>query len=257
MKIEHFYPSPALTPFIKEFILIESELETDNKTIPGTSMVMAFRYRGRVAQVNEGSNFSIASATLSGLRKTVRIFKYSGDTANLLVIFNEGGVSAFSRLPSHELFGLTISSENLFPPTELEQILESLAEAATNKDRINIVESFLLSKIISPKKDTLIDHAVKFIIQQRGNIRMKDLVSSLPLSRDPFEKRFRAWTGSTPKQFASIVRLRNLIKKYPAHRSLTDVAYDAGYFDQSHFIKDFRLFTGQSPKEFFSAPSYW
>jgi AraC-like DNA-binding protein len=39
--------------------------------------------------------------------------------------------------------------------------------------------------------------------------------------------------------------------------TLTDAAYQAGYFDQSHFIKDFRLFTGRTPKDFFSDFQYW
>ena len=32
------------------------------------------------------------------------------------------------------------------------------------------------------------------------------------------------------------------------YKSLTDVAYAAGYYDQSHFIKDFRNYFQASPK---------
>ena len=34
--------------------------------------------------------------------------------------------------------------------------------------------------------------------------------------------------------------------------SLTELAYDNGYFDQSHFIHDFRSMTGLTPKQFFN-----
>lgn len=35
-------------------------------------------------------------------------------------------------------------------------------------------------------------------------------------------------------------------------KSLTDIAYDCGYYDQSHFINDFKEFSGYSPKVYFS-----
>jgi AraC-like DNA-binding protein len=37
--------------------------------------------------------------------------------------------------------------------------------------------------------------------------------------------------------------------------SLTSIAYDCGYFDQSHFIKEFKSFTGLTPSGYSSATS--
>ena len=34
--------------------------------------------------------------------------------------------------------------------------------------------------------------------------------------------------------------------------SLTELAYDCGYYDQSHMINDFKLLTGMSPRQYFS-----
>ncbi|MNZ68691.1 Helix-turn-helix domain protein [compost metagenome] len=103
----------------------------------------------------------------------------------------------------------------------------------------------------------MVKNAVQLIKQNNGNIRIKDLATDLHISQDPFEKRFRAIIGSTAKQYASIIRLRHLINSYPSYDSLTEASFEAGYFDQSHFIKDFRLFTGQTPKDFFKSSLYW
>ena len=257
MKIEKFFPSPALMPFVKEFLIIESDLETGNNLLPDTSIVMAFRYMGNVQNEEGEKKEAIPASAITGLRRSARRLCYSKATANLLVVFNEGGTAAFSRIPAHELFGLTISSENLFLSAELNEILERLAEAQTNRDRIDIVEAFLLRKLINTKPVRLIDNAIQRIKQQSGIIRIKDLAVSLHISQDAFEKRFRTLIGSTPKQYASIIRLRNLIGKYPSYSSLTEASYEAGYFDQSHFIKEFRLFTGKAPKDFFESSVYW
>ncbi|HMH22994.1 MAG TPA: helix-turn-helix transcriptional regulator [Puia sp.] len=257
MKIEKFTPSFALTPFIREFMIIESELGTSNKIIPDTTLVMAFRYRGTVKKMDGEKKEAIASSVITGLRRSANHFVYSKKTANVLVVFKEGGIAAFSRIPAHEFFGQSIPAENLFPSAELNEISERLAEAKTSKSRIDSIDAFLLKKLVASRPDPLIGNAIQLIRQHNGIIGIKDLAASLYLSQDPFEKRFRARVGASPKQYASIIRLRTLIRNYPSYTSLTEASYEAGYFDQSHFIKDFRLFTGQAPKDFFQSPQHW
>src|SRR6267142_4422226 len=148
MKFEKCFPSVALMPFVREFLIIESDLETGNNLLPDTSIVMAFRYMGNVQNEEGERKEAIPASAITGLRRSARRLFYSKATANLLVVFNEGGTAAFSTIPAHELFGLTISSDNLFLSAELNEILERLAEAKTNRDRIDIVEGFFQRRLI-------------------------------------------------------------------------------------------------------------
>jgi len=258
MKYSKLLPSAALQPYIREFIILESDLYFDSRTIPDTALVMTFRYKGKVWKIERGKEESLPATGISGLRKSVRLFQYEKQTANLLVVFKEGGMNAFTRLPAHELFELNISSDNLFPSSQLDELLEQLAGAVTDEGRVKVAEGFLLGKLnLRNKPDPLVGSALASIRQHSGIVRIKDLAASLYVSQDAFEKKFRSTVGATPKQYASIIRMKDLIRKYPSYSSLTDAAYEAGYFDQSHFIKDFRLFTGQTPKDFFSNFEYW
>jgi methylphosphotriester-DNA--protein-cysteine methyltransferase len=65
------------------------------------------------------------------------------------------------------------------------------------------------------------------------------------------EKRFRRAVGASPKQFASIVRLRGAIKQYRPGVSLTRLSADAGYYDHAHMARDFRSAIGKTPQDFF------
>ncbi len=257
MTIQRFHPSATLAPFVRAFIIIASDLETYNKTIPDTTMVMSFRYKGNVTRIEGEKRETLFSSNVAGLRKTVRHFRYEKNTGNLLVIFKEGGFNAFSGIPAHELFGLNVEAGNFFQSTELDEILERLHTAPSNDVRVQIMESVLSSRLITRKPDLMVKNAIQIIQNHIGIIRIKDLAAALSSSQDSFEKRFRAQVGCSPKQFASIVRLRNLINNFQSFSSLTESAYAAGYFDQSHFIKDFRLFTGQAPKDFFKSAAYW
>ena len=42
---------------------------------------------------------------------------------------------------------------------------------------------------------------------------------------------------------------RLYLRQYPG-QSLTQIAYECGYYDQAHFIRDFKEFTGTTPKDF-------
>lgn len=244
-------------PFVKEYLVIETGQGMESRTIPDTSLVLAFRYKGSVSNATEGTAEVIPPAVISGLRKNARVFQYAKSTANLLVILRECGIAAFTDLPAHELFGLSVTSDNVFKGAALREILERLAEAPHNRARVMLVEDFLQKELNAGKPLPAIGDAVRIIKQHNGVVRVKELAASLHISQDAFEKRFRALIGSTPKQYASIIRLRNLITKYPGYASLTEATYQAGYFDQSHFIKDFRAFTGHAPKEFFNTARFW
>jgi AraC-like DNA-binding protein len=257
MDLQRFHPAIALQPYIREFIVIATDEATDSTVIPDTSLVMSLRFGGAVKKKREEEQETIPEIVVSGIRKSVRHFVYTARTSNFLIAFREGGIRAFSRVPANELFDQTITADNLFTPAELNALLERIAIAATNAERVRQVEAFLLRHLAEGRQDKLIDNAVELIRRHKGIIRITDLAGSLYLSQDPFEKRFRALVGSTPKQYASIVRLRSLIHNYPSYTSLTEASYEAGYFDQSHFIRDFRLFTGRSPREFFLSSLYW
>jgi AraC-like DNA-binding protein len=94
--------------------------------------------------------------------------------------------------------------------------------------------------------------ALALIHKSRGNIRIKELMEQLHTSQSPLEKRFRQAVGSLPKKFASIVRFKNILQQQSSISSLTELGYEAGFYDQAHFIKEFKIFTGDTPESFFS-----
>jgi AraC-like DNA-binding protein len=252
-----FLPSPALQPYIKKFLIIECEQGMVNRILPDTSIVIAFRLRGHVSYSANGATHDLPQSVISGIRESSRLVDYAKDTANLLVIFKEGGAAAFFKDPLHELGSISVSLDYLIDPSKVIAIEEELAAACNDNQRILIVERFLLSELKKTPSDLLIGEAIQKIKLSKGDIKIKELVAGLPISRDPFEKRFRKITGTSPKHFAAIIRLKNLIENYTDTHSFTEAAYSAGYYDQAHFIKDFRSFTGQTPHDFFKAPPLW
>jgi len=256
MNIEAHTPTELLRPFIKTYITIESQGELTNNVLPDTSPVLAFRYKGKLHYVEGDIKIDLPPSSISGLRKSRRSFNYLKDTGNILVIFKEAGASAFFKEPLHELFGESVSLNNFISRQKLSIIEEQLYEAANNARRIDLIEKFLLVKLYNYQPDKLISTAIEKIHSAKGFIKIKQLADLLYISQDAFEKRFRKIVGTSPKQFSAIVRMKSIIDIGQQKHTFTEIAYDAGYFDQAHFNKDFKLFTGLAPTDFFKSPSF-
>lgn len=252
MPLQTFIPHPALQPFISHFAIDESAEEKVYKVLPGTSLVAGFQFKGKLFQMKDGSEQALAISGISGLADHQKTFKNSPGIGTVLVFFKEAGAHPFFKQPLHELFRESVSLDNFMLRSELLVLEEKLYAANKHSDRIHIVEEFLIGRMSAQEPDKLVMAAIALIHQHHGNIRIKDLAQQLHTSQSPLEKRFRQAVGASPKKFASIVRLKFIMQQYPHHSSLTELGYEAGYYDQAHFIKEFKTMTGDTPEKFFS-----
>jgi AraC-like DNA-binding protein len=257
MNVTTYMPTDALKPYIKHYLVIESNDGIINRLLPDTSIVLVFRYKGNMNFTAAGIQTNIPVSVLTGLKKSSRLVNYSAGSAAILVIFKTAAAGSFFKIPLHELFEDSVPLYNFISSQHATEIEGQLSAAKNNFERINLIEQFLFSQINSANNDKLVLAAVEKMYAANGFYKMSALANSLYISQDAFEKRFRKATGASPKQFSSIIRLRNVIAKGKQRENFNQLAYDAGYFDQSHFNKDFRLFTGQTPTEFFNAPVFW
>jgi AraC-like DNA-binding protein len=175
----------------------------------------------------------------------------------MLVLFKTAGAAAFFKHPLHELFETSVPLDNFIAPDQLTSIEEQLAEAASNQQRVIVIEQFLIKHIENYKQDQLIISALQKIRLSQGQIKIKELADAHYLSQDAFEKRFRRVVGTSPKQFSTIIKIKSIVDNKAQNGSLTQMALEAGYFDQPHFNKEFKLFTGLSPTDFFKIPQAW
>lgn len=227
----------------------------ENRILPDTSVVVAFRLKGIASDRAQPGDQRLPNFVFSGLRKQPRIIHYEPDSATLLINFKEGGAPVFFDIPMHCFFGQNVSLEDFIPLRDLQEISEKLDAATTDLSRIAVLEQYLLCKLNERKVDRLILAGVQQIKQHKGDIKIGELTRDLNISKDPFEKRFRQAIGATPKQFAKIIRLSTSIANYTGIKSLTELSLEAGYYDQSHYIRDFKLFTGKTPFQFFRSPA--
>ena len=253
MKFQIYIPCDVLKLYVKSFAIEEAAQERTYKVLPGTGLVIGFQYKGRLSRMDGENKIPLSASGITGLSDRFKVFKNAQDTGTILVFFKEAGASPFFKQPLHELFSESVSLDNFMLRSELLLLEEKLCEAKTDHARINAVEGFLISRMTAREPDKLVLAALALIHQSKGNIRIKELTAKLNISQSPLEKRFRQTVGTSPKKFASIVRLKNAIAEYRPGTPLTALSYEAGFYDQAHFIKEFKMHTGDTPETFFSA----
>ena len=250
MKFDKYYPTERLKPYIKYFVVSENNIESEYKVFPSTGLVIGFQYKGQLSSIKNYTLKKLTSAGITGITDSYKNFKNSADIGTILVYFTEIGFTHFSSNPANELFNLSLSLDDIFEKRIVSEVEEKLAVAETEKQRIKIVEQFLMAQFKDIQTDKLIVEAVKLIYQSKGKIRVKELNEKLFISQSPFEKRFRKVVGTTPKKFASIIRFNSVLDNLNETKSLIEICYENNFFDQAHFIKDFKQFTGDTPENF-------
>ncbi|WP_321345115.1 GlxA family transcriptional regulator [Breoghania sp.] len=102
-----------------------------------------------------------------------------------------------------------------------------------------------------PVVDDRVRRAMLMMEQNLGQpLAMEEIAARLAISTRQFERIFQSATGMSPNRFYRLLRLRYglwMLKTSP--RSVTDVAYEAGFADCAHFSRHFREVFGINPSQ--------
>ena len=123
-------------------------------------------------------------------------------------------------------------------------------------DRIRIVEEYLLSYLSRhyESADSHIVVAVDIINQFGGKRPVRSLIDEVCLCQRHFERKFKYYTGFTPKEYSRIVKFKNAVEllRNTTSPNLLTTAVNAGYYDLAHFSKEIKTLSGSTPASFLS-----
>ncbi len=165
------------------------------------------------------------------------------------VRFRLGGVAPFAAVPLGEVTGQTPAPSVVFGPDAAD--LERELATTTDVDQAaQLLDAFFVQRMSTDPTADVFHRALELQVDSDGRINVEELADQLAVSPRHLERLFFRHLGIPPKTVARILRfqcaLRALMKDPGC--SLAQVATDAGYFDQAHFIKDFKRMSGGVPR---------
>jgi len=154
-------------------------------------------------------------------------------------------------LPAYELTNQFADVRSLLGK-EGDMLEEKVMLALNINQRVKIISDFLVERLSNIKTEyQKVATTIKLITDAYQVMSVETLASNNFLSVRQFERRFKELSGFSPKLFLRIARFNSMLNRANQDISLTQLAYECGYHDQSHFIHDFQKFSGCRPKEYF------
>ena len=256
MNYQTFEPSKDLSSLVKCYWTLESpKEETPEKQtiVPDGCMEMIFHYGDLYKQCTDNGSIVQPRCFVIGQLTQPLEIEPTGETGIFSVRFHPEGFLPFATVPIKEMENKAVPLEKLFGK-DGQEIEQKLLNTISTSERINLIETFLLSRLADTETiDRIIKSTVETILTANGQLSVDELSRQTNINRRQLERKFSSIIGLSPKQLSKTIRLQATLKMLLNKKftSLTALAYEGEYYDQAHFIKDFREFTGMTPKEFY------
>ncbi len=258
MDYNTYAPGETMQNFLKCFWTLDSPATTPaekQRIVPDGCMEMIFHYGDLYKQfAADGTEIIQPRCFIFGQVTIPLEIEPTGSTGIFAARFHPDGFTPFSTISPREMENKAIALSLLFGDKGL--LLEkAVLNAVTTEERIQLIERFLIDRLHLPETiDRITQSSVALMMRLNGQLSVEELSEKLQINRRQLERRFSSAIGLSPKQLAKIIRLQATLKMLEKKQftSLTSLAYENGYFDQTHFIKDFKEFTGMSPKQFYA-----
>jgi AraC-like DNA-binding protein len=171
---------------------------------------------------------------------------------NFVVLFWFGMGYAFYPLPAKELTDRSIPLGELLP-AESERITERMVLARTFQERVRTFEQFMEERLslLQEVPNNLLS-IVATICRDAGSLAGKELESHSYYSERHVRRLFEKYVGITPILLKSIMRHQKTLRALNLQptQDMAGLAFEQGYYDQSHLIREFKRFQGSTPTQF-------
>jgi AraC-like DNA-binding protein len=220
---------------------------------------MVFHYKGLFHDISKDGNIvenSGSPGILQGPTRQYRRFTVSQNFGIFGAYLYPFAIRDLFGLSSHEIqHEMPSVSDCLVPEGRL--LSDRILMANNNEERVSLLSEFLLKRLRLLNHDnSALQACIKYILNTGGQMRIEDTSTRFGISSRQLERHFKTLTGLTPKTYSRICRFQQALNNYGlAYKNLTEIAYECGYFDQSHFIHDFKEFSGYEPAIFFAGKS--
>lgn len=245
-------PEGKLRRYVREILWVRSKHPRLQVLLPETTLTLVLRQSGAASFNNE----NLSNAVVSGLQQRSRLVRHEAGSSVVIVRFTETGAPAILHDRVDLLYNRTVALDTVLPRQRIDAIQNILADTQDMRQQIPVMERFLADQIL-PRSEASpqIEAAAQMIRNSEGRISVAAIARRTAMSQSALERQFRAAAGATPKMLSRLARLQHVCRLWDSGKSLTRIAFEAGYSDQPHMVHDFQLFTGTSPQEFFRSGS--
>jgi len=250
MKLRSISPGDAISSYVHEIIVMEDDRLLRDMTIP----LVAKGYPSIVFQSTRSkTRGAVEQLVLYGQNVQPFQLHASGSLLVIAYFLHPYLLKYFFGFNAREIKDLCIDIGAMRPAKSM-NLVEQLVNTRSLSARLQLMEDYLrkLSAASQGQDDKAIIWTTREIVKSRGLVSLKTLQSELCITERTFQRLFESHIGVPPKLFRKICQFNAAFDQFSKgqYKRLSDIAYDHGYSDQSHFIRVFKEFTLLTPGDY-------
>ena len=190
--------------------------------------------------------------TIFGKSVPAERWTITNDTILIAFFFKPFAIGPAFKLSARELKNEPVEL-NCWSPQKAMALTIQLVHAQSTAEKIEALHHFMLSQVTANQREcAIIKYATDQILEHPDTDVLTHLLQELNLTERTFQRIFKKYVGITANEYRRICQFQMAFFQLKSGQfdKLTDVAYDNGYFDQSHYIRSFKEFTATTPNDY-------
>ncbi|WP_338119784.1 helix-turn-helix transcriptional regulator [Paraflavitalea pollutisoli] len=254
MFYQEYQPGPPLRQYVKCYYLYESDsaVAFDDTVLPSGHMEIIFNLGDGQWQTAPDSDF-LTHPAIELWGQIVRPLPVRSIGRNSMLgirLFPQA--APFFLSDKADLFTNQVVDYSQAADHAVRQLHQRLLDTTVRQQRIQLVEDYLRARLTRFERKfnklSIVNDVMREIGSRDFFDNLDNVAARYGITARYLQKLFLQYTGLTPKLYSKINRFQHSLRLVNEQRfSLTSIAYDCGYFDQSHFIREFKSFTGYAP----------
>lgn len=241
-----YAPHPALRPYVRYYWSLDLQFSGEDML---NLQLMADRFPRIVIQCLNGRNAlhgypneKVVAATLKGIASKAVLIQMEPTYSHVAVSFFPHGPKSLFGVDAQETTDAVLDLHHFCS----RDVIEKIIFASCHTMRIELLDIFLLTQLNTHKT---IDWRVVDFAYRSSRAHHGCYSKDYGISGRQFERKFLQAVGFTPSYYKRVVRFEEALLRVQNNQfeTLSDIAYDLNYSDQSHFNREFKQFSGLTP----------
>jgi len=255
MNLKSFLPPISIAEYVSSILVIESFDFREEFILPlfaNGSPTIAFQTSNATRQAK-----TIGNLTLYGQTVLPDELVFNSSFLFIAYFLYPHSISSLFKIKAADLTNDFLSLTDIKQAKDI-NLTEQLLNKQTLDGRLQLINQFIEELA---KQSTADNSKTIFITNELKNLETASLTEirrKLNTSERALERLFDNNVGVSPIMFKRVCQFHKAFQQLNTYHftKLTDVAYENGFADQSHFIRVFKEFTGLTPSEYLikSAP---
>jgi AraC-like DNA-binding protein len=254
LKYKEYPPHASLREHVNCFWVMEREYTADfpaEEVTPDAFVELILNFGTPYRLHDSAVDREMPPAILVGLLRKPLVFRANGVVRLVATRFFAWGAIPF--LAARESDAVRLRTDLGSDWSTLADRLRPVVEAGDYDAAVASVQDHLIEKLLAVTVDpATLRAAAQMLHLRKGQLRLTELAEHCGLSARRLQRAFRDTLGTSPKALARAIRFEEIRKRlmFDPDQSLTALAHEFGYADQSHFIHDFKELADRTPGEF-------